>query len=322
MAADTPIPGHRLRATSLLLDGEGNEKLRWIKADAHPSVTDIIQECKAALAGYKPPKGLIKPPQDTQEDTLTLYPVSDMHIGLRSWHRETGVDWDLNIAETAICAAFERLVVASPPSSIAVVLGGGDQMHSNNNENVTPRSKHILQVDGRYHKVLEYTCRMFVRMVYTALLKHQTVIVRTLGGNHDPEASIALALYLHAYFRLDSRVTVDTDASMYWWYRHGKTFLGATHGHAAKPAQMPAIMASRRAKDWGASEHRFIHMFHLHHAAKAVTEGGGCVVETHQAPVAQDAWAFGAGFLSQRSLSAITYSKKYGEIARSRVVVQ
>ena len=62
-------------------------------------------------------------------------------------------------------AAFEMLIGSSPPSRSAVILGGGDQMHSNNNENVTPKSKNPLDVDGRYDKVLDYTCRLFVQMM-------------------------------------------------------------------------------------------------------------------------------------------------------------
>lgn len=114
---------------------------------------------------------------------------------------------------------------------------------------------------------------------------------------------------------------VDTDPSVYWWHRFGSVLLGATHGHTVKIENMPEIMATRRAKDWGATEHRYAHGFHLHHSRKIGGEGGGCICEVHQAPIPQDSFHFASGFLSGRSLSSITYDARYGEISRSRVAI-
>ena len=180
----------------------------------------------------------------------------------------------------------------------------------------------MLQVDGRYSKCLGVVCRMFVHMAYAALEKHETVEVRILQGNHDEHSSIALGYFLLAWFRDEPRVTVDVDPSLFWWRRFGKVMLGATHGHMAKPSQMAEIMAHRRAEDWGATKYRFAHTFHVHHSSKLVTEGGGVITETHQTPIPQDAYHFGSGYLSGRSLCAITYDPQFGEVARSRVVIQ
>ncbi len=84
---------------------------------------------------------------------------------------------------------------------------------------------------------------------------------------------------------------------------------------------MPAIMAHRRAADWGASQFRYAHTFHIHHSSKFATEGNGVITETHQAPIPQDAWHYGAGFLSGRSLQGITYDDRFGEISRARVAM-
>jgi hypothetical protein len=50
-------------------------------------------------------------------------------------------------------------------------------------------------------------------------------------------------------------------------------------------------------------------------------EGGGCISEVHQTVIPQDAWHFGKGFLSGRSLSSITYHAQAGEIGRKRTVI-
>jgi len=97
--------------------------------------------------------------------------------------------------------------------------------------------------------------------------------------------------------------------------------LGATHGHTVKIAKMPGIMAARCAEDWGATKFRYVHGFHLHHSAKTATEGDGVICEIHQAPIPQDAWHYGSGFISARSLQAITYHSEYGEIGRVRTAI-
>jgi hypothetical protein len=146
-------------------------------------------------------------------------------------------------------------------------------------------------------------------------------LIRILPGNHDPYSSVAIAYFLLAWYRNEPRVSVDVDPSLFFWFRFGKVLLGATHGHTVKPQQMAAIMAHRRAEDWGATKFRHVHAFHLHHTSKFATEGNGVITEVHQAPVPQDAWHFGSGFLSGRSLQTITYHADFGEISRCRVAI-
>lgn len=97
--------------------------------------------------------------------------------------------------------------------------------------------------------------------------------------------------------------------------------IGATHGHMVKIKDMPSIMAHRRAADWGTTRYRYVHGFHLHHSAKIATEGNGVVCEVHQAPIPQDAYHYGSGYLSGRSLQAITYHGEFGEIGRVRTAI-
>ena len=135
---------------------------------------------------------------------------------------------------------------------------------------------------------------------FAALRRHEHVTLRILPGNHDEHSAVAIAYFLLAWYRNEPRVTVDVDPSLFFWFRFGAVLLGATHGHTVKIAQMPSIMAHRRASDWGETKFRYCHGFHLHHSAKTATEGDGVICEVHQAPIPQDAWHFGAGFLSGR----------------------
>jgi hypothetical protein len=169
--------------------------------------------------------------------------------------------------------------------------------------------------------VLGITCRLVVQTIDAVLCRNGSVVVRILKGNHDEHASVAIAYFLLAWYRNEPRVTVDVDPSLFFWHRFGAVLLGATHGHTVKIEQMASIMAHRRAQDWGATRFRYVHGFHLHHSRKIATEGDGVISEVHQAPIPQDAWHFGSGFLSGRSLQSITYHREFGEVSRSRVAM-
>lgn len=315
-------PGHLVKGVSALVNQDGEQILKWIKT--REGQLDPLQVCewlKEAFANYQSPVTPTLAPAATSDDLLTILLCNDWHIGMFAWGKEVGENWDLKIAERTIGEAVEDTIERSPASDTCVVLGGGDLIHADNSDNKTAKSGNVLQVDGRYPKVVMTAGRLIVRTTDAALRQHRNVIIRILPGNHDEHTAVAIAYFLAAWYRNEPRVTVDVDPSLFWWFRFGLCMFGATHGHTVKIKDMPSIMAHRRAEDWGATKFRYVHGFHLHHSAKVATEGNGCICEVHQAPIPQDAWHFGAGFLSNRSLQAITYHRDFGEIGRVRTAI-
>lgn len=314
--------GHRIKGVSALVDANGDTIQTWIKTrEGQLDPLALADRLKEAFKNYKPAAKPVKSPKTVEKDLMTVVPANDWHIGMYGWEKEVGTNWDLRIATQTIGKAVEDTIARSPASDTCIILGGGDLLHADNSNNETARSSNQLDVDGRYPKVVEAAGMLMVRTIDAARRRHKKVIVRILPGNHDEHSAIAIAYFLYAWFRNDPRVTVDTDPSLYFWHRFGSVMIGATHGHTVKIKDMPSIMAHRRAEDWGATKFRYVHGFHLHHTAKIATEGGGCICEVHQAPIPQDAWHYGAGFLSGRSLQAITYHRNYGEIGRVRTAI-
>lgn len=314
--------GHEVKGVSALTDGAGNVIQQWVKTrKGELSPEEVIERCQAALEGYEPTRALTQGPLVYFEGTLTLLPINDWHVGMYAWGREAAESWDLSIAESRLQEATRRVLGMSSPSDVCVILVGGDLLHADNLENRTAKSGNALDVDGRYAKVLEVASRLLVDAVEAALQRHRRVVVRVLRGNHDEHSAMAVAMFMRAWFRIDARVEVDTDPGLFWWMRWGKVMLGSTHGHTVKPDAMAGIMAARRPEDWGATRYRYVHTFHLHHKRLYGTEEGGVVTEVHQAPIPQDAYHYGAGFLSGRSMQAITYHEDRGEVARVRVAL-
>lgn len=313
--------GHVVKGESALVDAEGRILNRWIKTREGVDALDVVEAIKAAFDGYEPAAVAVDPPAAPDDNLLSLVPCNDWHINLLTWAKEVGQNWDLRIAEKVIGQGVEDAIMRSPQCDTAIVLGGGDLAHADNNENRTARSNNVLDVDGRHQKGLEVACRLMVRAIDAARRKARKVIVRILPGNHDPHTAAAVAYFLLAWYRNEPAVTVDVDASLFFWHRFGSVLIGATHGHTVKLKDMASIMAHRRAEDWGATKFRYVHGFHVHHHSKIATEGNGVIMESHQAPIPQDAWHFGSGFLSGRSMQVITYHRDYGEVARVRVAI-
>lgn len=315
-----PPPGHSIKGVSALVDEDGRIINQWIKTrEGVFDPTQLAEWLKDTFKDVEPAKP-VSPPDTVSNDLLTLIPCADWHVGMFAWSPEVGENWDLKIAEAVIGRGMDDAIGRSPPSSAAIVLGGGDLIHADNSRNETTKGTR-QDVDGRWPKVLQTATRMAVRTVDAALVRHQTVTVRILPGNHDEHSAVAVAYFLLAWYRNEPRVTVDVSPSLYFWHRFGSVMLGATHGHTVPIKKMPAIMAHRRAEDWGATRFRYIHGFHLHHSEKTASEGEGVVTEIHQAPIPLDAWSYGSGFLSGRSLQAISYHRSYGEVSRVRVAI-
>jgi hypothetical protein len=310
--------GFKVKGTSTLYDAEGEVRAEWIKLDeAKPSIEETAAQVRAALDGYAGPEILPPEPEHVDEDLVTVYIAADWHIGLLSWKKETGHNYDLKIATATIKQSIGRLVASAPAAKQAVVLGLGDLLHADGYDNQTARSKNALDVDGRYPRVLQTATELIIYTTDLALQRHEQVLVRILPGNHDDESALAVTLALVMFYKNNPRVTVDDDAGRYWWWSWGKVLLGATHGDQAKMKDLPLIMAARNPEAWGKSKFRSIYTGHIHR--ETAIENGGVTTESFRTPAAPDAWTVGMGYCPSRSMYSITHHKDHGEIMRQKV---
>lgn len=315
-------PGLSLRGTSTLLDRDGNVVQQWVKTKADNSAEDVVEALRQVFDGYSGKAASAgHAPGHCATDLLTVYNIADHHLGLYAWARETGVSYDLDIGERVLLDAMRDLVAQTPNSSTGIVLNLGDFYHADNSENKTARSGNVLDVDTRYAKVLQVGVKLMISCIEMALGKHAKVIVRCLPGNHDAHTALALSVALSCFFSSNERVFVDLDPSKFFWHRHGLVMIGATHGDAVKPANMPGVMAAYQPSMWGNTHYRYAYLGHIHHRAKGGEENG-VIWETFQSLAAKDAWHHGAGYSSGRSMVAITHHRNRGEIYRHTVTAR
>ncbi|AYM05627.1 oxidoreductase [Agrobacterium tumefaciens] len=308
--------GHVVKGVSALVDGEGRVIQQWQKTAVEAegqlaAFRAMVESLKEDL-----PRITIMPaPQHVEEDLLNQFVVTDSHFGMLAHREETGADYDLRLAEQLLLDWFAAAVAGAPQAHTAVLAQLGDLLHHDALESVTPAHKHVLDADSRLHKVVRVVIRTLRRVVDMLLQKHKHVHVVMASGNHDPASSVWVRELLATIYENEPRVSVDTSPMLYYAYKWGDTALFYHHGHKRGVAQVDATLAGMFREMFGGSKYAFAHVGHLH--SDEGRKSALMYVERHETLAAPDAYAAGGGWLSGRSAKVITYSRRYGEVARA-----
>jgi len=315
-------PGYRMGKVTVQRDASGDVERTWERQ--HPdeeAYQDIIEAMTERAEGIKPLGGIGQNTITLNDDLVTVYTITDLHLGMLCWGKETGQPWDIRISTEVLRNALSDMIGASPNSGKAVVVLLGDFVHWDGVNAVTPTAHNLLDSDIRFPK-LQFAALEAVEYCLTeAAKKHREVTLVQSEGNHDLASSSWLRIVMHRLFQDSERVSVDIAPMPYHAMLHGKVFLGWHHGHRKRGKVLPGIFASepRFREMWGQALFTYIHTGHLHSSEKLLDEVGGAIVERHPTLAARDAYATGLGATAIRGARAITYHKDRGEIHRVTV---
>lgn len=311
--------GFSVKGVSSYYGRDGELRGQWVKSqtDRERREQMLLEALQSVGEDFRGQSKAVKAPKRTKKELLTVYPFGDPHIGMYSYSKETGDDFDCAIAERNLVAAVDRLTATAPDSDTAILLSVGDYFHADTSDNRTLKSGNPLDVDTRWTRVLEVGIRAMRRCIDNALTKHRHVIVRCMSGNHDEHTSQMLGVCLKLYYENNKRVTVDTSPAYFWFHRFGKVLIGSTHGDTAKPDALPAIMADEVPEDWGDTVFRYWYTGHIH--TRNVIEFRGCMWESFRTMAGRDAWHAKMGYRSGRDMYAIVHHTNFGEVERHRV---
>ena len=323
MGAEMPdsryiLPGQKIAGVSTLAKTQDGN-LQWIKTkEDREAVEREIDELREALTDSLPREKAVKPSKVSKnEDLLNLHILTDFHLGMYAWGEEAGEDWDMKIAEDLLVSWFQYAIKTAPPASVGVLAQLGDMIHIDGLEPLTPASKHLLDSDTRFQKIIRIAIRALRRIIRMMLKKYESVHIIMADANHDPASSAWMREVFHAFYEDEPRVTVDRSPSTYYCYEHGETSLFFHHGHKRRPNNIDDVFTAKFREVFGRTSQSYAHMGHLHH--KEAKETNLMIVEQHRTMAASDAYGARGGWLSGRSASVITYHKKYGDVGRFEV---
>jgi len=314
---DLPVGMFADKATTQY-GGDGSLQRQWVKAKIDPlrqklALESALEAMYEELPRYVPTLG----PDHTVSELANLYVFTDCHIGMLAWGKETGDDWDTTIAERTLIRTFEAMIAGSPKAKVAIIGQMGDFLHFDGLLAVTPTSKHVLDADSRFSKIVKVAIRVLRHIINMALLNHEEVYVVMADANHDPASQVWLRHMFTALYENEPRVKVNNSEKPFYAYEHGQTMIGFHHGHTVKKEKLPLLLATLYPKMWGNTVKRYVHTGHLHMVDEV--EANGMKIIQHPTIAAKDAYAVRNGWVSQRQASCITYHDVFGEVGRTIV---
>lgn len=305
----------KVKGISTYYNKDGKPSGQWVKSTLDEQKAQLImQEALEAMKEDIPRLSPLPSPPQTNHQLCNCYVITDYHLGMLSWKEETGEDWDIKIAETLLIRWFEQAISQSPNAHQAVFAQLSDFLHFDGMDAVTPASKHLLDVDTRFAKLVRSAIRVLRIVIDMLLAKHENVHIIMADANHDPVSQIWMREWFAVLYENEPRITVDKSPNPYNAFEWGKTALFFHHGHKRKVANVSEVFAGQFREMFGRTKYAYAHMGHLH--SIDVKENNLMIVEQHRTLAPPDAYAARGGWLSGRDAKVITYSRHYGEVSR------
>jgi hypothetical protein len=311
--------GFTVKGVSTYYNKEGEVKGQWVKSNAdNERRAELAREMVEAICADIPALAPLPPPTGEQkEDLLNVYTMTDSHIGMLAWGRESGKDWDLKIAEETLTGCFADMVRRAPVAKSCVIAQLGDWMHYDSLSPVTPTSGHILDADSRAGKMVSVACRVLRSLVDMALAHHETVYLLIAEGNHDMFGSLMMRTMFRMMYENEPRVQLIESENPYYAMQFGSVMLAWHHGHKkGLDASTAMFIVSQYPKIFGDTIYRVMFFGDKHH--RAVKEMAGITLEQMGTLAANDAYATRGGWKSDQYAEAITYHRELGEAGRIR----
>lgn len=166
---------------------------------------------------------------DPDGETLEI-DVADLHAGLLAWGRETGADYDVNIARERFFSALDDVLSRCEGRRFKRIILAllGDLLHIDTDFQTTTKGT-FQQADGRMARIFGKTLDMLIDAIdrLGAIAPVDVVYTR---GNHDSTGGWMLIKALEQTYRRDENISVDTSPDPQKHRMIGDTLVGFVHG--------------------------------------------------------------------------------------------
>jgi hypothetical protein len=323
-------PGYRMGKVTVQRGPDGKVERAWERQ--HPQAEqwrEICQQVKADLVeDVKPytPAPFAYP--DAQDDIIPWFQIGDAHLGMVSYMRETGHNFDLDIAAAELQEAFKMLMDRTEPGKRCVINDLGDFTHVENFKGETERGGYRLDVDTRFPKMIRVYTRVMRALIDAALTKFETVDVIVNQGNHSRTNDIWMREYSDLYRELiearygrEGRVNAICNESVYIGYLMGDTFVMTHHSDKCSGEKLVDVMFKDFFNEVKQARHLYIDTGHIHHKM-AKKERGIVWIESWNNLASNDKHHHDAGYRSRQSMSVAIRSRRYGQLGSYTVPVE
>ena len=244
--------------------------------------------------------------------------IPDLHVGKMSWDKETGEDYDIEIACKRYREAVMSLATRTDAAFIERILLpiGNDLLNVDNKMNTTtagtPQSS-----DSRFGKIFRTVKNLMVETI-DALSAIAPVDVLIVPGNHDEATMFTLGELLDVWYKDSIQVKIYNSPKLRKYYEYGQNMIMFTHGDKEKHAELGQIAAHEEAQMWGRTKYREVHLGH-YHRSKTISyttgdEYPGFKIRILPSLCGSDAWHYAQGYMSAKAAKAFVWQKDQGLI--------
>ena len=266
------------------------------------------------------PKYLPRKYPKYQDGVLLELGIFDFHFGRLCWGKESGVDFDVKIAESILKQTLAKLLSYAKGFNVSRILipFGGDYFNSNSKGNTTVSGTQ-MQEDTRYAKTFKLGRQLAVSII-DECSQIAPVDVLLVKGNHDEERLFYLGDALECWYNKNPNVAIDNSPKSRKYYIHGETLLGFVHGNEAKLDKLPMLMALEVPALWEKSTYREFHTGDKHHRFLAIENG--VVIRILSSLTAPDQWTYDKGFVgSLRATESFVFHPHDGLVGQFTAAV-
>jgi Icc-related predicted phosphoesterase len=297
------------------VDNSINKQKELILAELKES-SQVVVSSRAREAAKKIINAL---PEESKKDSALEINIPDLHIGKLAWGKETGEDYDINIAIERYKKAVSELISRVNIQTLEkIILPVGNDMINVDSKSNTTTAGTPQSCDSRFGKMFQTAKSLLIETI--DMLSHiSPVEVMIIPGNHDTVAMFTLGEVLDAWYHNNELVTVTNTHTPRKYIQYGVNGLMYTHGDKERIDNLGMIFATEQPQMWAATRFRTCKIGHFHKNKKinfvSVDEFPGFQVEIIPSLSGTDAWHAEKGYMSLKAAKAFLYHKEKGKIA-------
>lgn len=276
---------------------------------------EAAETFKMLVDGYEPMVYFAPKKNIIQSGNMAESVAMDVHFGSLTRKEETGIDYDINIAEKDLVDSTKfHLGFIENFNPERIVMPVGSDFFNVDTVNSTTTNGTFQSEDSTWKHTFEAGCALML----TCIDLHKQlapVDVMIIIGNHDTQRSFALGSFLSAWYRNDPLVTINNSPTQRKYFSWGTTLIGLSHGEERARTNYLGLMNLEAREECGKAVFKEFHLGHKHHLD--VKEDLGFRVRGLGGLTATDGWHSKMGYGALRESQAFIINKESGIIAQS-----
>ena len=298
--------------------GGGKLNLYQIKVRVRPKshedfgIEDVKRMYEYALASKKP-KTMVKAfPYNENLEHLEI-DVADLHMGLLSWHQETGSSFDLEICKEYFLSSIADIVRRCRGRRFKSIkfCTLGDILHIDNDENKTTKGT-LQQADGRFAKIYRFALNTMIEAIETLFKLKAPIEYYYTCGNHDRNFGYTLVTALELKYSDNPNIKFETSPNPMKAFTIGeKILVGLMHGDVSKKVESTWLTRDYR-RQFGAAQWAEIHCGHIHTEECRMAKGTEIPIRAMMAQCGNSYWEHQQGYRSDRGLMCFVWNENTG----------